>query len=107
MSHDAPPTALSALTDPDCLITFAAIVLSSDNAVRHHEMGYSTGGGISYITAHGVMRRTGLSRAAAERALHRLQSAGMTETNTKGDGWRTNTNTLTTLMTSPDTNQAL
>ena len=56
---------LSVLTDRDCLITFAAMALCCDNAVRDHEMGYHQGGGTAYITAKGVMRRTGLSRQQA------------------------------------------
>ena len=42
---------LSVLTDRDCLITFAAMALCCDNAVRDHEMGYHQGGGTAYITA--------------------------------------------------------
>ena len=66
---------LSVLTDWDRLITFAAMALCSDNTVRDHEMGYHQGGGTAYITAKGVMRRTGLSRTAAEHALRRLETA--------------------------------
>ncbi len=61
--------------DRDCLITFAATALCCDNTVRDHEMGYHQGGGTAYITAKGVMRRTGLSRTAAEHALRRLETA--------------------------------
>ena len=68
---------LSVLTDRNCLITFAAMALCCDNAVRDHEMGYHQGGGTAYITAKGVMRRTGLSRTAAEHALRRLETAGV------------------------------
>jgi hypothetical protein len=59
MRHQAPD--LSVLTDRDCLITFAAMALCCDNAVRDHETGYHQGSGTAYITAKGVMRRTGLS----------------------------------------------
>ncbi|GIH70117.1 hypothetical protein [Sphaerimonospora thailandensis] len=90
MHHD-----LSVLADRDCLVAFAAIVLSSDNAVRDHEMGYSMGGGIGYITVHGVTRRTGLSRTAAERALHRLEAAGVATANSERTGWRTDVGVLT------------
>jgi hypothetical protein len=96
MHHDAPLADMSVLTDRDCLITFAAMVLCCDNTVSEHEMGYSGGGGITYITAHGVMRRTGLSHTAAEHALRRLESAGVAETDTEGTGWRTSASTLTT-----------
>ena len=87
---------LSVLTDRDCLITFAAMALCSDNTVRDHEMGYHQGGGTAYITAKGVMRRTGLSRTAAEHALRRLETAGVAEPNHDSTGWRTSAATLTT-----------
>ena len=51
------------------------MALTCDNAVRDHQMGYHQGGGTAYITAKGVMGRTGLSRTAAERALRRLETA--------------------------------
>jgi hypothetical protein len=77
---------LSVLTDRDCLITFAAMALCCDNTVRDHEMGYHQGGGTAYITARGVMRRTGLSRTAAEHALQRLATAGVAEANPDSSG---------------------
>jgi hypothetical protein len=73
---------LSVLTDRDCLITFAAMALCCDNAVRDHEMGYHQGGGTAYITAKGVMRRTGL--------------AGVAEPAPDSTGWRASADTLTT-----------
>src|ERR1039457_5242495 len=60
---------LTILTDRDCLVTFAAMVLCCDNSVRDHEMGYHQGGGTAYITAKGVMNRTGLSRAQPRQLL--------------------------------------
>ena len=87
---------LSVLTDRDCLITFAAMALCCDNAVRDHEMGYRQGGGTAYITAKGVMRRTGLSRTAAEHALRRLETAGVAEPSHDSTAWRTSAGTLTT-----------
>jgi hypothetical protein len=86
---------MSVLTDRDCLIAFAAMVLCCDNTVRDHEMGYHQGGGTAYITAKGIMRRTGLSRTAAEHALRRLETAGIAKPNADGNGWRTSTDTLT------------
>jgi hypothetical protein len=94
MRNHAPD--LSVLTDRDCLITFAAMALCCDNTVQDHEMGYHQGGGTTYITAKGVMRRTGLNRTAAERALRRLETAGAAEPDTDGTGWRTNADILTT-----------
>jgi hypothetical protein len=67
---------LSVLADRDCLVTFAAMVLCCDNSVRDHEMGYHRGGGTAYVTAKGTMRRTELSRTAAERALQRFGGSG-------------------------------
>jgi hypothetical protein len=86
---------LSVLADRDCLVTFAAMALCCDNSVRDHEMGYHQGGGTAYITAKGVMRRTGLSRAAADRALQRLGAAGVTEPGSDGAAWRTGAGILT------------
>lgn len=86
---------LSVLAGRDCLVTFAAMALCCDNSVRDHEMGYHQGGGTAYITAKGVMRRTGLSRAAADRALQRLEAAGVTEPGSDGAAWRTGAGILT------------
>ncbi|HUD37068.1 MAG TPA: hypothetical protein VMR14_09235 [Streptosporangiaceae bacterium] len=66
----------------------AAMVLSCDQGVWAHEMGYPSGGGISYITATGVARRTGLGVADAERALRRLQAAGLAVRQPDGMAWR-------------------
>jgi DNA-binding IclR family transcriptional regulator len=41
------------------------------------------------------MRRTGLSRTAAERALRRLEAAGLADPSTDGFSWRTGADTLT------------
>lgn len=92
--HEDSLVDLSVLTDRDCLVVFAAMALCCDNAVRDHEMGYFQGNGIAYITARGVMGRTGLSRAAAERALRRLESAGVAQPDGRGTGWRTSASTL-------------
>lgn len=85
---------LPVLADRDCLVTFAVMALCCDS-VRDHEMGYHQGGGTAYITAKGVMRRTGLSRAAADRALQRLEAAGVTEPGSDGAAWRTDAGILT------------
>ena len=86
---------LSVLTGRDCLITFAATALCCDNAVKDHEMGYHQGGRTAYITANGVMRRTGLSRTAAEHALPRLEIAGVAEPTPDSTTWRASADTLT------------
>jgi hypothetical protein len=72
------------------------MALCCDNAVRDHEMGYRQGGGTAYITAKGVMRRTGLSRTATEQALRRLEIAGVAEPAPDSTGWRASADTLTT-----------
>jgi hypothetical protein len=86
---------LTIFTDRDCLITFAAMALCCDNSVRDHEMGYHQRHSTTYITAKGVMRRTGLDRAAAERAMRRLEAAGLANPDTDGSSWRTDAETLT------------
>ena len=88
---------LSVLADRGCLITFAAMVLSCDPSVREHEMGYSTGGGVSFITATGAAKRTGLSIAGAEHALQRLQAAGLAVSGPEGTAWRPGTHALAAL----------
>jgi hypothetical protein len=97
MHHDDSLRDPSVLADRDCLAAFAALVLGCDNDVRDHEMGYSQGNGTAFITAHGVMRCTGLSRAAAERALRRLEPAAMAGSDGRGTGWRTTASTLASL----------
>jgi hypothetical protein len=59
-------------------------------------LGYRQGSGTAYITAKGVMRRTGLSRTAAEHALRRLETAGVAEPAPDSTAWRTSAGTLTT-----------
>jgi hypothetical protein len=84
---------LSVLADRDCLVTFAAVVLCSDRSVQAHVMGYDQGG-TAYITAKGVMGRTGLARAAAERALRRLEAAGPAVGSGDHTAWRTSADVL-------------
>jgi len=64
------------------------MVLSCDQKVWEHEMGYPSGGGVGFITATGVARRTGLPVADAERALRRLQAAGLAMCGPEGSSWR-------------------
>lgn len=77
----------SALADRDCLVAFAAVVLCSDRGVQAHKMGYDYGG-IAHLTAKGAAGRTGLSKAAAGRALRRLEEAGLIISDEDGDAWR-------------------
>jgi hypothetical protein len=80
----------AALADRDRLVAFAAMVLSCDRAVRAARMGYDDVGenGISYITATGVAKSTGMSVAAARQALRALQAIGLATSSTEGDAWR-------------------
>lgn len=48
----------SVLTDRDCLVVLAAVVLCSDRGVQAHKTGYDYGG-IAYLTAKGVAGRRG------------------------------------------------
>src|SRR5260370_29893285 len=86
--RDRPAAGLGVLSDRACLVAFAAMVLSCDQGVWEHEMGYPPGGGVSFITASGVARRTGLAAADAERALRRLQAAGLAMCSPEGRAWR-------------------
>ena len=53
-------------------------------------------GAISYITATGVAKATGMPIAPATRALLGLESAGLARCNSEGDAWRPD-------ITAPDT----
>ena len=86
--RDRPAAGLGVLSDRACLVAFAAMVLSCDQGVWEHEMGYPPGGGVSFITATGVARRAGLPAADAERALRRLQAAGLAMCSPEGRAWR-------------------
>ena len=88
----------AALADRDQLVAFAAMVLSCDPAVTEARMGYDTHrGGISYITATGAAKATGLPVATAARALLGLESAGLASSNSGGDAWRPDITALDTL----------
>jgi hypothetical protein len=88
----------AALADRDQLVAFAAMVLSCDPAVTAARMGYDThGGGISYITATGAAKATGMPIATATRALLALESAGLARCNSEGDAWRPDITALDTL----------
>jgi hypothetical protein len=79
----------SVLADRDCLVAFAAVVLCSDRGVQARTTGYDHGG-IAHLTAKGASGQTGLSKAAAGRALRRLEEAGLiTAGGGDHDAWRT------------------
>jgi len=88
----------AALADRDQLVAFAAMVLSCDPAVFEARMGYAAhGAGISYITASGAAKATGMPIATATRALLGLESAGLARCNSEGDAWRPDITALDTL----------
>jgi hypothetical protein len=88
----------AALADRDQLVAFAAMVLSCDPAVFEARMGYAAhGAGISYITASGAAKATGMPIATATRALLALESAGLARCNSEGDAWRPDITALDTL----------
>ena len=84
----------SVLADRDCLVAFAAVVLCSDRGVQAHTMVYDHGG-IAHLTAKGASGQTGLSKAAAGRALRRLEEAGLVIAGGGDhDAWRTSAGIL-------------
>jgi hypothetical protein len=64
------------------------VVLCSDRGVEAHKVGYAYGG-IAHLTAKGAAGQTGLSQAAAGRALRRLEEAALIIGDGDGDAWRT------------------
>lgn len=68
---------IGALTAPDALVVFAAIVVATSDTCGLAEMGYSHGGGISWVTPFGLQKRTGLSRDAIDGAAAALEHADM------------------------------
>lgn len=88
---------LLVLSDRACLVAFAAMVLCCDREVSEHEMGYPAGNGVCFITPTGVSRRTGLPVADSERALRRLQAAGLAVCSPEGRAWRPDNDALAAL----------
>jgi hypothetical protein len=82
------------LFDRACLIAFAAMVLCCDRGVWEQEMGYPPGDGVHFITATGVAKRTGLPVTDSERALRRLELAGLAVCSPGGGAWRPDTGAL-------------
>ena len=91
---------IAALTEPDALVVFAAITVATSNACRDAEMGYPTGGGVSWVTPVGVRKRTGLSQDTIERTASRLERAGLLKSQDNDSGrytsWRIDDVALTT-----------
>ena len=63
---------VAVLADPETLLVFGALVVGT--STMHSER---AGGGMSYLTPLGVMKRTGLSREAVETATARLKRVGL------------------------------
>jgi hypothetical protein len=90
---------IAALAEPDTLVVFGAIVVATSNTCSAAEMGYSTGGGVSWVTPFGLEKRTGLTREVIEAAAARLEQAGLVKAQTSPGAdytnWRPNETALT------------
>jgi DNA-binding IclR family transcriptional regulator len=91
---------IAALTEPDALVVFAAITVATSNACRDAEMGYPTGGGVSWVTPSGLQKRTGLPQDTIERTASRLERVRLLKTQDNDSGryssWRVDEVALTT-----------
>jgi len=98
---------IAALTEPDALVVFAAITVATSNACRDAEMGYPTGGGVSWVTPVGVRKRTGLSHDTIERTASHLERARLLTTQDNDHGrytsWRIDEVALTTAAAAAET----
>jgi DNA-binding transcriptional ArsR family regulator len=98
---------IAALTEPDALVVFAAITVATSNTCRDAEMGYPTGGGVSWVTPFGLQKRTGLSQDTIERTASLLERAGLLKAQDNDSGrytsWRINEVALNTAATAAET----
>jgi len=98
---------IAALTEPDALVVFAAITVATSNACRDAEMGYSTGGGVSWVTPFGLQKRTGLSRDTIEQTASLLERARLLKAQDNDSGrytsWRIDEAALTTAAATAET----
>ncbi len=98
---------IAALTEPYALVVFAAITIATSSACRDAEMGYSTGGGVSWVTPFGLQKRTGLSQDTIERTASLLERAGLLKTQDNDNGrytsWRIDEATLTAAAATVET----
>lgn len=81
---------IAALAEPDTLVVFAAIVVSTSDTCRTAAMGYHSGGGISWVTPFGLQKRTGLTRETIEDAALHLEQAGLIKAQTSPGAGYTN-----------------
>jgi len=84
---------INVLADPETLLVFSGIVIVTSKARLWSETG-SPISGTSYITLHGLERRTSLPRDVIKKALQRLEQAGLLEANVQRDAWRVNETAL-------------
>jgi hypothetical protein len=82
---------LRALAEEDALRVFAEVVVATGTGLPQRS-GNSTS--ITYVTAYGVSRRTGLPVSVVLSALHRLTEARLTIEGPDGVGWRTDSGAL-------------
>ncbi len=84
---------INVLADPETLLVFSGIVMVTSKARVWSETG-SPISGTSYITLHGLERRTSLPRDVIKKALQRLEQAGLLEATEQCNGWRVNETAL-------------
>jgi len=84
---------INVLADPETLLVFSGIVMVTSKARLWSETG-SPIYGTTYITLHGLERRTSLPQDVMKKAVQRLEQAGLLETNEQRDGWRVNETAL-------------
>src|SRR5260370_36867390 len=78
---------INVLADPETLLVFSGIVMVTSKARVWSETG-SPISGTSYITLHGVERRTSLPRGVIKKALQRFEHAGVLEATEQSNGGR-------------------
>ncbi len=84
---------INVLADPETLLVFSGIVMVTSKARLWSETG-SPISGISYITLHGLERSTSLPQNVIQKALQRLEQAGLLEATGQRDAWRVNETAL-------------
>lgn len=76
VSVDDPRLVISALAEPDVLLVFGALVVATSLARPRDDFGQPMSAN-AYITPFGLVKKTGLTREAIERAAQRLVRAGL------------------------------
>jgi hypothetical protein len=92
---------INVLADPEILLVFSAIVVSTSNARLRDVVG-SPICGISYITLHGLERNVSLPQDVIKKAVKRLEQAGLLEVPSfekhQPNSWRVNEIALATAL---------